>query len=123
MPPSPSVETAQSWRVAFAALAVLMMVFGGAWITTVALKDIAAEAGGARSVPAFASAMAWLFGGAGGIVMGRVAEKVGTRWTVMLGSLSIACGLAISTLGLPWPLWIGHGLFIGFFGLGDQAKS
>jgi MFS family permease len=120
MPPShsTSVETPQSWRVAFTALAVLMMVFGGAWITTVALKDIAAEAGGARSIPAFASALTWLCAGAGGIVMGRVAEKIGTRWTVMFGSVSIACGLAISTLGLPWPLWIGHGLFIGLFGLG-----
>jgi MFS family permease len=120
MPPShsSSVETAQSWRVAFTALAVLMMVFGGAWITTVALKDIAAESGGARSVPALASALAWLAAGAGGILMGRVAEKIGTRWTVMIGSVSIACGLAISTLGLPWPLWIGHGLLIGLFGIG-----
>jgi MFS family permease len=121
MPPShsSSVETKQSWRVAFTALAVLMMVFGGAWITTVALKDIAAESGGARSVPALAAALAWLCAGAGGIIMGRVAEKIGTRWTVMIGSVSIAAGLALSTLGLPWPLWIGHGLFIGLFGLGS----
>jgi MFS family permease len=115
---SSSVETAQSWRVAFTALAVLMMVFGGAWITTVALKDIAAEVGGARSIPALAGALAWLCAGAGGIIMGQLAEKIGTRWTVMIGSVSIACGLAISTLGLPYPLWIGHGLFIGLFGLG-----
>ena len=27
-------------------------------------------------------------------------------------------GLAISTLGPSWPLWIGHGLFIGLIGLG-----
>jgi MFS family permease len=30
----------------------------------------------------------------------------------------IAVGLSISTLGPPWPLWIGHGLFIGLIGLG-----
>ncbi len=30
----------------------------------------------------------------------------------------IGVGLAISTLGPPWPLWIGHGLFIGLIGLG-----
>jgi len=35
----------------------------------------------------------------------------------MGGALMIAIGLAISTLGPPWPLWIGHGLFIGFIGL------
>jgi MFS family permease len=37
---------------------------------------------------------------------------------VIFGSLMIALGLAISTLGAPWPLWIGHGLFIGLIGLG-----
>jgi MFS family permease len=30
----------------------------------------------------------------------------------------IACGLAVSSLGPSWPLWIGHGLFIGLIGLG-----
>ncbi len=30
----------------------------------------------------------------------------------------IALGLAISTFGPPWPLLIGHGLFIGLIGLG-----
>jgi MFS family permease len=30
----------------------------------------------------------------------------------------IAAGLSLSTYGPPWPLWIGHGLFIGLLGLG-----
>jgi MFS family permease len=37
---------------------------------------------------------------------------------VLCGTLMIALGLATSTLGPPWPLWIGHGLFIGLIGLG-----
>ena len=96
----------------------MLMAFGAAWITAVALKDIAAEVDGVRSIPALASALAWLGSGVGGILMGRIAEKVGTRWTVIFGSLMIAVGLAISTLGPPWPLWIGHGIFIGLIGLG-----
>ena len=114
----PSIETRQSWHVAAVTLVVMTFAFGGAWITTVALKDIAAEVGGARSIPATGSALTWLCAGAGGILMGRVADRVGTRWTVIAGSLSILIGLAISTFGAPWPLWIGHGLFIGLFGLG-----
>ena len=72
MPASPirSVETPQSWRIAVTALVILTMAFGGVWINTVALKDIAAEVGGARSVPAFASAAAWLSAGGGGIGWG-----------------------------------------------------
>ena len=115
---SSSIETRDSWVVASVALLIMMMAFGAAWITAVALKDIAGEVGGARSIPALASALAWLGSGTGGILMGRIADRVGTRWTVICGGLMIGLGLAISTLGPPWPLWIGHGLFIGLIGLG-----
>ena len=116
--PSRTIETRSSWLVAAVALFVITMAFGAAWITAVALKDIAAEVGGSRSIPALASSLAWLGSGAGGILMGRIGDRIGTRWTVVCGALMIALGLAISTLGLPWPLWIGHGLFIGLIGLG-----
>ncbi|MEJ2434604.1 MAG: MFS transporter [Pseudolabrys sp.] len=115
---SSSVESRASWVVASVALFALMMAFGANWITAVALKDIAAEVGGTRSIPAFGSSLVWLGSGLGGIMMGQIADRVGTRWTVMGGALMIAAGLSISTLGLPWPLWIGHGLFIGLVGLG-----
>jgi len=115
---SSSIEIRDSWIVAWVALLTMMMAFGAPWIIAVALKDIAGEVGGTRSIPALASSLAWLGSGAGGIMMGRIADRVGTRWTVICGGLMIGLGLAISTLGLPWPLWIGHGLFIGLVGLG-----
>jgi MFS family permease len=117
--PPASVETRTSWTIASAALFVLGMSFGAAWITAVALKDIAGEVGGARSVPALASSLAWLGSGIGGIIMSQVAGRIGTRATVIVGSLMIGLGLTISTFGPPWPLWIGHGLFIGMFGIGS----
>ncbi len=115
---SSSIETKDSWIVASVALLTMMMAFGAPWIIAVALKDIAAEVGGTRSIPALASSLAWLGSGVGGIMMSRIADRVGTRWTVICGGLMIGLGLLISTLGLPWPLWIGHGLFIGVVGLG-----
>ena len=115
--PSASIESKASWVVALVALFVMLMAFGAAWITAVALKDIAAEVDGVRAVPALASALAWLGSGIGGIMMGRIADRIGTRWTVICGALMIGVGLAVSTLGPPWPLWIGHGLFIGLIGL------
>lgn len=114
----PSIESKGSWAVAVAALVTMLMAFGSAWITAVALKDIADEAGGVRSIPALASALAWLGSGFGGILMGRLADRVGTRWTVICGAAMIGVGLSISTLGPHWPLLIGHGLFIGVIGLG-----
>jgi MFS family permease len=117
-PSLPSVETPTSWVVATVALVVMALAFGAPWITVVALKDIAAEVDGARSVPALASSLVWIGTGFGGLLMGRVAERVGVRWTVICGALMIAGGLALSTRGPSWPLYVGHGLFIGFIGMG-----
>jgi len=107
-----------SWIVAAVALAIMAIAFGAPWITIVALKDIAAEVNGERSVPAFASALMWIGSGLGGILMGRVAERFGIRSTVIFGAAMVAIGLALSSLGPPWPLYIGHGLFMGLIGIG-----
>jgi len=111
-----SIETRSSWIVASIALCLLAISFGAFWITAVGLKAIAADTGGSRSVPSLASALAWLGAGVGGIVMGRVAERFGIRWTVIFGAVSICIGLAISSLGEPWQLYVGHGLFMGLLG-------
>jgi MFS family permease len=111
-----SIETRASWIVAFVALACLGMSFGAPWITAVGLKSIAAEMGDARSVPALAGSLCWLGAAAGGIPMGRVAERFGIRTTVMFGAAMICLGLFISTGGAPWQLYLGHGLFMGFLG-------
>jgi len=113
-----SVETRASWVVATAILVVMAVAFGAPWITVVALKNIAAEVNGERSIPAFAGALVWMGSGFGGILMGRVAERVGIRWTVISGSIMIAVGLCLSTLGPSLPLYVGHGLFIGLIGIG-----
>ena len=115
-----SVETKSSWIVATVVLVILAVSFGAPWITIVALKLIAAETGGLRSVPALASSLAWLGFGAGGIAMGAIAERVGVRWTVIFGAVMICIGLALSTGGAPWQLYVGQGLFMGFLGIGGM---
>jgi MFS family permease len=65
-----------------------------------------------------AGSLGWIGVGIGGIVMGRIAERVGVRWTVMFGAAMVCVGLAISSLGQPWHLFVGHGLFIGLIGNG-----
>ena len=118
---TPSIETRTSWIVATMSLLILGVSFGAAWIGVVALKPIAAETGGARSVPALAIALAWFGSGIGGIAMGYIAERIGVRWTVTFGATMMGIGLAISSLGesvlgTSWALYIGHGLFMGLLG-------
>ncbi len=112
----PSIETRTSWITASLSLVILGVSYGAPWIVVVALKPIAAEMGGVRSVPSFASSLAWFGAAFGGIGMGWLADRYGVRWTVMFGSVMIAIGLAISSLGQTWELYLGHGLFIGLLG-------
>ncbi len=118
--PIKTIETRTSWIVATMVLVILALSFGAPWITVVALKSIAAESGGLRSVPALATALAWVGFGTGGIVMGAIAERVGVRWTVIVGAVMIAIGLALSTGGETWQLYVGQGLFMGFLGIGGM---
>jgi MFS family permease len=113
-----TVETRRSWVVATVALFTLAFAFGAPWVAVVALKTIAADFGGARSTPALAGSLGWIGVGVGGILMGRIAERIGVRWTVMFGAAMVCLGLAISSLGAPWQLYLGHGLFIGLLGNG-----
>jgi MFS family permease len=113
-----TIETRTSWVVATVALFTLAFSFGAPWVAVVALKAIAADFGGSRETPALAGSLGWIGIGVGGIMMGRIAERVGVRWTVMFGAAMVCVGLAVSSLGKPWHLYIGHGLFIGLVGNG-----
>ena len=82
-----SIETRMSWIMALGALWIMSVGFGAPYIAVVALKPMAAELGGERTVPALAYSFAWLGMAVGGIAMGRIAAQIGARWTVMFGEL------------------------------------
>lgn len=115
--PTPSIETRSSWLIASICLVVMALSFGAPWIAVVGLKDLAAELGGVRSTPALAGSLAWFGSAIGGIAMGRIAERVGVRWTVTFGAVMICAGLLLATTGPSWQLQLGYGLFVGLLGL------
>lgn len=111
-----SIETRASWVVAIVAVLVLAVSFGAIYIIVVAMKPIAAEMGGQRSIPSLAHSFAWTSAALGAVVMSPIAERIGVRLTAMFGACMVAIGLAISSQGQPWQLYLGHGLFIGLLG-------
>jgi MFS family permease len=111
-----TIETRASWVTALTALGIYSLAFGAPIVTVVALKQIAADLGGGRSLPALAYSLAWLGSAVGGIGMGRIAERVGVRWTVAFGAVMVGIGLAVSAIGGLAGLLIGHGVFIGLLG-------
>jgi MFS family permease len=115
---SSSVETGTSWIVAFSVLFILTFSYGAPLVASVALKEIAADLGSARSTAALAASLGWVGSGLGAIPLGWIAERVGMRRMVVFGGIMIGAGLALSATGGTWQLLAGHGLLIGVLGSG-----
>lgn len=112
------IDSSEAWLVTCATLAIAAVALGAPYLVAVALKPIAADLGGLRSVPSGAAALAMVGTGVGGLLMGWVAERIGIRLTVMFGTSMLCAGLVLSASGGAWSLWIAHGLLIGLLGNG-----
>jgi MFS family permease len=112
------VEGHGAWAAACIALLLLSISYGSPLLIVVGLKPIAASLDTPRQVISLAAAMTWVGTGLGGILMGWLADRIGVRRTVMFGATMIAAGLAVSSIGTVWALYIGHGLLLGLFGNG-----
>ncbi len=113
-----SIESRASWSAAWLTLAILSISYGSPLLVVVALKPIQETLGTDRSVVALAGALVWVGTGLGGIMMGWVADRIGIRFCVMIGAVMMAAGLALSSTGSVWALYVGHGLLIGLIGNG-----
>jgi MFS family permease len=103
---------------AWLVLAILSVSYGSPLLIVVGMKPIQESLGIERSVVALAGALVWVGTGAGGIFMGWLADRIGIRPTVIIGGCMIAGGLALSSLGHVWALYVGHGLMMGLLGNG-----
>jgi len=113
---SDSIETRSSWAMAVVTTAILTISYGAPLIVVVGLKPITASLGTDRSVVALAGALVWVGTGMGGIIMGWVADRIGVRPTVAFGAVMAALGLAVSTTGQIWTLFLGHAILMGLLG-------
>jgi MFS family permease len=107
-----------AWIAACVTLAILSISFGSPLLVVVGLKPMQEALGTERSVVALGGALVWVGTGLGGMLMGPLADRIGIRATVGLGTMLIAGGLAVSALGSVETLYVGHGLMIG---LGNGA--
>jgi MFS family permease len=97
---------------------ILSLTYGAPLVVVVGLKPIAEALGADRSVIALAPSLVWFGMGVGGIGMGVLADRIGLKPLVLFGAAMIALGLALSTTGRLWALYLGHGVLIGALGNG-----
>ena len=116
--PTEQFDSRASWTAAWMTLAILSVSYGSPLLIIVGMKTMQAELGTTRSVLALAGSLVWVGTGAGGILMGWLADRIGVRTTAAIGACMIAGGLALSSVGTIWALYVGHGLMIGLVGNG-----
>jgi MFS family permease len=111
------VDSRASWKTAWLVLAILSVSYASPLFIVVGMKPMQEALGTDRAVLALAGSLVWIGTGSGGILMGLVADRIGVRRTVTIGACMIALGLALSSLGSIWALYLGHAL-LGFLGNG-----
>jgi MFS family permease len=97
--------------------AVLLSTIGGVgmWSVVVALPAIQADFGVARGEASLPFTLAMLGFAAGGVLMGRLADRFGVAVPLALGALALGLGyVAVGHAGSLWQVAIAHGLLIGF---------
>jgi MFS family permease len=114
----PSIEGRGSWITAAVAIGILSISYGSPLLIVVGLKPIQEALGTDRSVVALAGSLVWVGTGLGGIPMGWLADRIGIRAVIAIGTVMIAFGLAVSAIGGTIPLYLGHGLLVGVLGNG-----
>jgi MFS family permease len=103
--------------MAWLVLAILSVSYASPLLIVVGMKPMQEALHTDRSVLALAGSLVWVGTGSGGILMGWLADRIGLRRTVSIGAIMIAGGLALSSLGSIWALYVGHAL-LGFLGNG-----
>ncbi len=113
----PQGESAYAWTRLFVSL--LLMTIGGCgmFAITVVLPSIQTEFGVGRSGASLPYALTLIGFGAGGVLMGKLADRFGVMVAVLCGAVALGAGfvLAGSAQNI-WQFNLAQGLLIGFLG-------
>ena len=114
MIPDKAVDSGYAWARLGAALVLSAIGGVGMWSVIVALPAVQAEFGVARSTASLPYTMTMICFGLGGIVMGRLSDRLGIIAPVAGGAVSLGLGYAAaSQAGSLWQFALAQGLLVG----------
>jgi MFS family permease len=109
-----SVESAYAWTRLCAALVLSGIGGVGMWSVIVALPAVQAEFGVARSAAALPYTMTMICFGFGGILMGRLSDRLGVMVPIVAGALSLGIGYVVASQASSlWQFALAQGLLVG----------
>ena len=111
---SETQETPYSWFRMLVGMAICSIGGVGMWSVVVALPAVQAEFGSARSGASLPYTLVMLGIAAGGVLMGRMADKKGIVPPMLFGAVSLCAGYVLSGFATSlWQFAILHGVLIG----------
>ena len=97
----------------------MLMTLGGSsmYVVSVVLPEVQKEFGVTRADASLPYTLMMLGFGAGGLVMGKLADKWGVHVPLWIGALGVGSGFVLAGMSTNiWLFALSHGVLMGFFG-------
>ena len=115
--PAGLVDSNYAWARLGVALVACTIGGVGFWSVVVALPAVQAEFGVDRGAASLPYTLTMLGYAAGGVLMGRLADRFGVAKPIAFGGVALGLGYIASGMsGALWQFILAHGVLIGFLG-------
>ena len=115
--PHSAVDSRQAWLRLVLALALMTIGSGAMYVIAVVLPTVQAEFGVARADASLPYTLMMVGFGLGGIAMGKLADRLGVMWVVLIGAVGLGSGFVLAGLsGGITAFALLHGVLLGALG-------
>jgi MFS family permease len=115
--PTAAVDSAQAWRRLAIVLLLMTIGSGAMYVIAVVLPAVQAEFGVARADASLPYTLMMVGFGMGGIAMGKLADRLGVMWVVLIGAAGLGAGFVLAGLaGSLTAFALLHGVLLGALG-------
>jgi MFS family permease len=110
-------DSRYAWTRLLVTLALMTIGSSGMYVVAVVLPSVQAEFGVARADASLPYTLMMIGFGIGGVLMGRLADRFGVMWPLLLGAVGVAGGFLAAALAPSiWIFALVHGLLLGMLG-------
>ena len=112
-----AVDSRQAWIRLGITLALMTIGSGAMYVIAVVLPAVQAEFGAARADASLPYTLMMVGFGLGGVAMGKLADRVGVMWVVMIGAAGLGGGFILAGMAGSLTVFaLLHGVLLGALG-------
>lgn len=110
-------DSRAAWVRLSISLALMTIGSSGMYVVAVVLPSVQAEFGVARADASLPYTLMMVGFGLGGVLMGKLADRYGVMWPLLLGAVGVSSGFALAALAPNvWVFALVHGVLLGMLG-------